>query len=79
MLFVYLLWSKQMSLRKGYYTVEEVAEYYAVSPETVRRMCREGKIPGAKQFGRQWRIPIKFLEETPTIQETDEDKKDQQH
>lgn len=56
-------------LKKSYYTVEEVARYYSVSPETVRRMCREGRIPGATQFGRQWRIPVKFIEENTTLED----------
>src|SRR6266699_5848234 len=63
--------------KKPYYSPEEVAEYYDVTADTIRRLCREGKIPGAKQIGKQWRIPAKFLEDTPSIQETDEDTKDQ--
>lgn len=46
---------------KPYYTPEEVAKYYAVSPETIRRMCRDGEIPGAIQIGRQWRIPRDYI------------------
>ncbi len=60
--------------KKPYYSPEEVAEYFDVNIETIRRMCRDGLIPGARQIGRQWRIPAKYLEETPSIQETDEDK-----
>ena len=37
------------------YTVEEVAEALKLHPYTVRRLCREGKIPGFK-FGGQWRF-----------------------
>ena len=64
-------------LKKAYYSPEEVATYYDVSVETIRCMCREGKIPSLKQIGRQYRIPAKFLEEMPSIQETDDDKKQQ--
>ncbi len=62
-------------LKRSYYSPEEVAEYYGVSVETIRRMCREGTIPGVKRIGRQYRIPAKFLEETQSIQEADEEKR----
>lgn len=60
--------------KKPYYSPEEVADYYDVNPETIRRMCRSGQIPGAKQIGRQWRIPSEYLEKNPSIQETDQDR-----
>ena len=44
------------------YTVEEVAEALRLHPYTIRRLCREGRIPGVK-FGRQWRFEKKQLEE----------------
>ncbi len=37
------------------YTVEEVAKSVKLHPYTVRRLCREGKIPCFK-FGGQWRF-----------------------
>jgi excisionase family DNA binding protein len=37
------------------YTVEEVATSLKLHPYTVRRLCREGKIPCFK-FGGQWRF-----------------------
>ena len=37
------------------YTVEELAEGLKLHPYTVRRLCREGKIPCFK-FGGQWRF-----------------------
>jgi excisionase family DNA binding protein len=39
----------------GLLTLEEAAALLRVSPNTVYKMCREGKIPAAK-VGRQWRI-----------------------
>lgn len=39
------------------YTVEEVAEILAVSPQLVYKMLREGEMPG-KKLGRVWRVPI---------------------
>jgi len=48
------------------YTVEEVAKSVKLHPYTVRRLCREGKIPAFK-FGGQWRfkkdVLDKWLEE----------------
>jgi excisionase family DNA binding protein len=37
------------------YTIDEVAEALKLHPYTVRRLCREGKVPGFK-FGGQWRF-----------------------
>ncbi len=37
------------------YTVEEVAEALKIHPYTVRRLCREGKMPCFK-IGGQWRF-----------------------
>jgi excisionase family DNA binding protein len=48
--------------RKAYYSPEEVAEHFGVDPETIRRMARDGKIPGARRIGRLWRIPAEFLD-----------------
>jgi excisionase family DNA binding protein len=36
-------------------TVDEVAELFHVSPKTVRRMVKDGRLP-AITFGRSWRI-----------------------
>ena len=44
------------------YTVEEVAEALKLHPYTVRRLCREGKIPGFK-IGGQWRFDKKEFDE----------------
>ena len=38
-----------------YYTVEEVAVLAGVTPYTVRRWLREGRLKG-KRFGLRWRI-----------------------
>jgi len=37
------------------YTVDEVAQALKLHPYTIRRLSREGKIPGFK-FGGQWRF-----------------------
>lgn len=36
-------------------TVDETAEYLGLHPETVRKMCREQRIPRVK-VGRVWRF-----------------------
>ncbi len=59
---------------KPFYSPEEVAEYYDVTAETIRRLCREGKIPGAIQVGKQWRIPREYLQRQRTIPKPDEEK-----
>ncbi|HYT36556.1 MAG TPA: helix-turn-helix domain-containing protein [Methylomirabilota bacterium] len=63
-------------LDKPYYSPEEVAEYLDVTPETIRSLCRAGKIPGARQVGRQWRIPREYLISEPHI--SDEQDRDEQ-
>lgn len=39
------------------FTPEEVAKLVKVPPKTVTAMCAQGRIPGARKFGRRWRIP----------------------
>ena len=58
---------------KPYYSPEEVAEYLDVTPETIRNLCRAGKIPGARQVGRQWRIPREYLLSKPDIPDEKDD------
>lgn len=45
-------------------TVEELAEYFRVHPESVRRWLREGKFPHAYRPSRRagWRIPREDVE-----------------
>lgn len=38
-----------------FYTAEEVAKVLRLHPYTVRRLCREKKVPAFK-FGGQWRF-----------------------
>ena len=44
-----------------YVSPEEAAKAFSVQPETIRRLCRDGKIPGARKIGKVWRIPKSFL------------------
>ena len=45
----------------AYVSPEEAATYFGVDVEHIRRLCREGKIPGARKLGNLWRIPRAFL------------------
>ena len=42
-------------------TAEEIAEYLRIHPYTVRRLAREGKIPGSR-IGGQWRFKRKDID-----------------
>lgn len=39
-------------------TVQQASEKWGISDRRIRVLCAEGKIPGAYQEGRGWRIPI---------------------
>lgn len=41
-----------------YMTVKEAAAKWGISDRRIRVLCSEGKIPGAYQEGRGWKIPI---------------------
>jgi excisionase family DNA binding protein len=45
----------------AYVSPEQAATYFGVDVEHIRRLCREGKIPGARKLGNLWRIPRTFL------------------
>ena len=40
-----------------YITVKQAAEKWGISDRRIRVLCAEGKIPGAYQEGRGWKIP----------------------
>ena len=42
----------------GYFTINEIAEKWEVTPRRVRAMCMNGQIVGAAKLGRIWAIPI---------------------
>ncbi|MCD7859500.1 MAG: Fic family protein [Firmicutes bacterium] len=44
-----------------YITVKEAAEKWGISGRRIRVLCSEGKIPGAFQEGRGWKIPADAL------------------
>lgn len=39
-------------------TVKQAAEKWGISDRRIRVLCSEGKIPGAYQEGRGWKLPI---------------------
>ena len=43
-------------------TVEEVAKYLKLKPQTVYKWAKEGQIPAAK-FGKEWRFRRRILDE----------------
>lgn len=43
------------------YTVDELAQAIKLHPYTIRRLCREGKIPCFK-FGGQWRFDVQEID-----------------
>ena len=43
-------------------TVEEVARYLKLKPQTVYKWAQEGQIPGAK-LGKEWRFRRRILDE----------------
>lgn len=45
-----------------FWTVEEVAKYLRLEPETIRSMAREGKLPAIK-VGRVWRFRRELVKE----------------
>ena len=50
----------------GYMKAEEAAKRWDVSLRQVQRMCAEGRIIGAEQFGKAWAIPVDAPKPTRT-------------
>ena len=51
------------------YTVKDVAESMSISEFEIRELCKQGKFPGLKKIGRQWRIPESGIESFLAAQE----------
>lgn len=47
-------------------TVAQVADKWGISGRRIRVLCAEGKIPGAEQIGRGWRIPLDAVKPSDT-------------
>ena len=60
--------------QSAYVSPEEAAAHFDTTVEKMRRLCRDGKIPGARKLGREWRIPRTFLStDADTVQKMAED------
>lgn len=46
-----------MAETKDFLSTSEYAAKLGVTPMRVRRLCQDGRIPGAKKIGRDWVIP----------------------
>ncbi|MBQ4396011.1 MAG: DNA-binding protein [Clostridia bacterium] len=42
---------------KGYLSIQETSYKWGISERRVNQYAAEGRIPGAKKFGRSWAIP----------------------
>ena len=40
-----------------YLTVQETAGKWGLSPRTVQQLCSQGRVPGARKFGKSWAVP----------------------
>ncbi len=44
-------------MNESFMTIQDAAEAWDISARRIQVLCSEGRIPGAKKFGRQWAIP----------------------
>jgi excisionase family DNA binding protein len=56
-----LIASERVADRVEFLTVEEVSAMLRISPQTIRKHVREGKLPAAR-FGHFWRVRRSDLE-----------------
>ena len=56
-----------------YLSAKEIAEKWGVSPILVRRLCRQGRVPGAVQKKDGWSIPEDAVREERTVLEYTEE------
>ena len=43
-----------------YITIQEASEKWGITSRRIQVLCSEGRIEGAKKFGRQWAIPVEI-------------------
>lgn len=43
---------------EDFLTIKEIAEQWGITPRRVQKMCADGRVKGAKKFGRDWAIPF---------------------
>jgi excisionase family DNA binding protein len=56
-----LCWGYAMQTERRWYTTKDAAIILGLHVETVRRWCREGRIPDLRKVGSDWRIPDTWL------------------
>ena len=44
-------------LEGKYMTVREAATQWGWNPTSIRKLCRDGRIPGAQNFNYDWAVP----------------------
>ncbi len=52
-------------LESPYYTPEQAAIILQKHPDTIRRLCQQGKIEGARKIGGEWLIPRASIDPIP--------------
>lgn len=57
------MWHSEAMADGELLTVEQAAEKLKMHPDTIRRLLRDGQLPGIKLGKRQWRIPSKALDD----------------
>jgi excisionase family DNA binding protein len=50
-------------MESEYLTAEQAADKLQMHPRTIRRLLKDGQLPGVKIGARQWRISAKTLQE----------------
>lgn len=55
--------SPQRDLERKYADVLEASERLDIHPESVRRLFRDGRMPGAFKFGNKWLVQRDKLEQ----------------
>ena len=62
---------RRMQMEFEYISAKEAATMLGVTVRWVQKLCKDGKVEGAKQFGTQdiWLVPIKWIEEKLNAQD----------
>jgi len=51
-----------------YYTPEQASVILQKHPDTIRRLCKKGKLEGARKIGGEWLIPRFSIDPQPLTQ-----------
>ena len=47
-------------MARKFTTASQAAERFGVTARYVQRLCKDGKVEGARQFGKAWMVPASF-------------------